>query len=289
MQLLAASAGEIADYALAVFLLASGLGLAYALVRLGGTFARLSSFIRGTEVELLPVIHKVGESVDKVNGQLDKVDQVTDSAVDMAESADTAVRAVSMAITRPVQKISGFAAGLTHGVATLKTRRECRRGGPEREGSSRTARARPRRGASRRRQWHDLMETQVLDTVEITIPRERDFSIVAELVVGGIAARRDVTLEVLDDLQLALGSLLEHDEADDGEVTVLLRVGDDTIEVSVGPVGEHTAAVLDDDAGETLGLRRLLDTTVDDATVSRRDGGAWVELRKTFVPAEPQS
>ena len=71
---------------------------------------------------MLPVIHKVGESVDKVNGQLDKVDQVTDSAVDMADSADTAVRAVSMAITRPVQKISGLAAGLTHGVATLKAR-----------------------------------------------------------------------------------------------------------------------------------------------------------------------
>lgn len=123
MQLLAASAGDIAQYALAVFLLATGLGLAYAFVRLGGTFARLSSLIRGTEVELLPVIHKVGESVDKVNGQLDKVDQVTDSAVDMADSADTAVRAVSMAITRPVQKISGLAAGLTHGAATLKARR----------------------------------------------------------------------------------------------------------------------------------------------------------------------
>ena len=123
MQLLAASAGDIASYALAVFLLAVGLALAYMFVRLGGTFARLSSFISGTERELLPVIHKVGESVDKVNGQLDKVDQVTDSAVDMADSADTAVRAVSMAITRPVQKVSGFAAGLSHGVATLKARK----------------------------------------------------------------------------------------------------------------------------------------------------------------------
>jgi uncharacterized protein YoxC len=123
VQLLAASAGDIADYALAVFLLATGFGFAYAFVRLGGTFARLSSFIYGTERELLPVIHKVGESVDKVNGQLDKVDRVTDSAVDMADSADTAVRAVSFAIARPVQKISGLAAGLTHGIATLKTRR----------------------------------------------------------------------------------------------------------------------------------------------------------------------
>jgi uncharacterized protein YoxC len=124
VQLLAVTAGDVAYYALAIFLVATGLGLAYVFVRLGGTFARLSSFIRGTERELLPVIHKVGESVDKVNGQLDKVDRVTDSAVDMADSADTAVRAVSMAIARPVQKISGLAAGLTHGAATLKARRD---------------------------------------------------------------------------------------------------------------------------------------------------------------------
>jgi hypothetical protein len=92
-------------------------------VRLGGTFGRLSSFIRGTELELLPVIHKVGESVDGVNAQLTKVDQVTDSAVDMADSADTAVRAVSMAIVRPVQKVTGLAAGLTHGASALRTQR----------------------------------------------------------------------------------------------------------------------------------------------------------------------
>lgn len=124
MQLLAVTAGDLARYALAVFLLAVGLGLGYAFVRLGGTFARLSALIKGTERELLPVIHKVGESVDRVNGQLDKVDRVTDSAVDMADSADTAVRAVSMAIARPVQKISGLAAGLSHGASALKASRD---------------------------------------------------------------------------------------------------------------------------------------------------------------------
>jgi uncharacterized protein YoxC len=124
VQLLAASAGDVASYALAAFLVAVGAGLAYVFVRLGGTFARLSSFIKGTERELLPVIHKVGESVDKVNAQLDKVDRVTDSAVDMADSADTAVRAVSIAIARPVQKVSGLAAGIAHGIATLKARRD---------------------------------------------------------------------------------------------------------------------------------------------------------------------
>ena len=122
--LLALSAGDAAYYALAVFLVAVGLGLGYMFLRLAGTFARLSSFIQGTEREVLPVISKVGVSVDKVNGQLDKVDQVTDSAVDMADSADTAVRAVSMAIARPVQKLSGLAAGISHGISELKARRD---------------------------------------------------------------------------------------------------------------------------------------------------------------------
>ncbi len=124
MPLLAVSAGDLAYYALALFLVAVGLGLGYVFIRLGGTFARLSAFIRGTQDELLPVIHKVGESVDRVNGQLDKADRVTDSAVDMADSVDTAVRAVSFAIARPVQKVSGLAAGVSHGVAAFKTRRD---------------------------------------------------------------------------------------------------------------------------------------------------------------------
>jgi uncharacterized protein YoxC len=123
VQLLATTAGDVAKYALAVFLLVTGFTLAYVFVRLGGTFARLSSFIKGTEHELLPVIHKVGETVDGVNGQMTKVDQVTDSAVDMADSADTAVRAVSFAITRPVQKVSGLAAGLSHGASALRAQR----------------------------------------------------------------------------------------------------------------------------------------------------------------------
>ena len=124
MNLLATSAGDILDYALAAFFIASGAGLLYLFVRMGGTFARLSSFIKGTERDLLPVIVKAGGTVDRVNDQLDKLDVVTDSAVSMADSADTAVRAVSTAITTPVKKVSGFAAGLSHGVSAFRSRRD---------------------------------------------------------------------------------------------------------------------------------------------------------------------
>jgi uncharacterized protein YoxC len=115
--------GDLWRLALAVFLLAVGISTAYLLVRLGGTVARLSSLISGVEREALPVINKVGGSVDRVNAQLDKVDQITDSAVDAADSVDTAVRAVSMAVTKPVQKVTGLAAGVSFGAADFKSKR----------------------------------------------------------------------------------------------------------------------------------------------------------------------
>jgi hypothetical protein len=124
MNLLASTSSDILDYALALFFVLSGVGLAYMLFRLGGTFGRLSSFIRGTERELLPVIEKSGGTIDRVNRELDKLDVVTDSAVSMAESADTAVRAVSTAITAPVKKVSGLSAAISHGFAALRARRD---------------------------------------------------------------------------------------------------------------------------------------------------------------------
>ena len=124
-----------------------------------------------------------------------------------------------------------------------------------------------------------------MDEFTIHIPRERPFSVVADLVVGGIVARHDVTLDVLDDLQLALDSLLEHDDADEGEVSIVLRVAGDTIEASVGPLARTTAAALEEEAGDGLGLRRLLETTMDSVTLSERNGGSWVDLRKTYALA----
>ena len=121
--MLAYSAGDIAYLGLAVFLVAIGLAVAYAFVRLAGTFARLSSFIRGTERDLLPVITKAGGTVDRVNAELDKVGQATDSAVDAVEAVDQAVRAVSFAVKRPVEKMAGMSAGLSHGWASLRTKR----------------------------------------------------------------------------------------------------------------------------------------------------------------------
>jgi hypothetical protein len=127
-----------------------------------------------------------------------------------------------------------------------------------------------------------------LNEFTIRIPRERPFSAVAGFVVAGIASRHDLTLDALDDLQLALDSLLEHDETAndiDGDVSIFLRVTPEAIETSVGPVGGQTVAELQHEAGSELGLRRLLDTLVDHIAVRDRDGGPWVELHKRYLLA----
>jgi len=142
--------GDLWRLALAVFLLAVGLGLAYLLVRLGGTAGRLSAFISGAEQEILPVINKVGGSVDRVNSQLDKVDRMTDSAVDAVESVDTAVRTVSHAVTKPVQKVSGFAAGVSYGAARLQGEARLAACSPVGEGCSSSPGAGAHRRATRR-------------------------------------------------------------------------------------------------------------------------------------------
>jgi hypothetical protein len=120
---LAFSAGDAAYWALAIFLVLLGVGSLFALFKLGQLFDRISSLVSGAERDALPVVVKTGGTVDRVNYQLDKLDTVTDSAVSMADSADTAVRAVSTAISRPVEKVSGLAAGITHGFSSLRKNR----------------------------------------------------------------------------------------------------------------------------------------------------------------------
>ena len=124
--IVAFSFGDLAYLALAVFLVAVGIGLGWAFLRLAVTFDRLSSLIRGAEHEVLPVINKVGGSVDRVNAQLDKLDTATDSAVDAVEAVDEAVRTVSFAVKRPVQKLAGLSAGVSHGWASFRSRRSWR-------------------------------------------------------------------------------------------------------------------------------------------------------------------
>jgi hypothetical protein len=65
------------------------------------------------------VIHKGGETLDRVNRELDKVDVATDSALAAVQAADKTVRTVTGAVLYPVQKLAGLIAGVRTGVSTL--------------------------------------------------------------------------------------------------------------------------------------------------------------------------
>ncbi|MGE5274142.1 MAG: DUF948 domain-containing protein [Verrucomicrobiota bacterium] len=113
--------GDVAYAALAVFLVLAGLALAYGAIRLGGTLGRASALIEGTEKELLPVISKLGGTLDRVNTQLDKVDVMTDSAADAVATVDSGVRIVTRVVTRPVQAIAGFFSGARHAASAARS------------------------------------------------------------------------------------------------------------------------------------------------------------------------
>ena len=115
------------------------------------------------------------------------------------------------------------------------------------------------------------------DQIILTIPREPPFHEVAHLVLGGVAARLNLTFESLDDLETALDAVLERGAAE-GDVTLQLRLEEGAIVARVGPFPtERLRAELERaDAGEVT-LRRVLDTVVDRYEL---DGDGWLELTK---------
>jgi hypothetical protein len=116
------------------------------------------------------------------------------------------------------------------------------------------------------------------DEITLTIPRDRALYGVAHLVLGGLGIRLNLTIEHLEDLQLALETALDRVRAD--PVTVTLRVNDDEIEMLVGPMSDGVRAELAADGGDDVGLRRILDAVVDRAELETEDGGDWLKLTK---------
>ena len=124
------------------------------------------------------------------------------------------------------------------------------------------------------------------DEITLTIPRDASFHEVAHLVLGGVAARLNLSFESLDDLETALNAVLER-AATDGEVTVRLHLTGEAIVTRVGPFSsDRLRAELERDPGEAVTLRRVLDTVVDDYGL---DVDGWIQLTKRVERQEPAS
>jgi len=122
------------------------------------------------------------------------------------------------------------------------------------------------------------------DEITLTIPRDRALYSVAHLVLGGLGIRLNLTIEHLEDLQLALDAVLERAREEE-QVTIAVSVREGAIETAIGPMRDGVRDELEATEGEDVGLRRILDTLVDSVELTPRDGGEWVTLTKAVEAA----
>jgi hypothetical protein len=121
----------------------------------------------------------------------------------------------------------------------------------------------------------------VTDEITLTISRERALYSVAHLVLGGLGIRMNLTIEHLEDLQLALEAVLER--APEGrDVTIAMRLDEGEMQTRVGPMNDGARAELAEEEGDEVGLRRILDALVDRVEVESDERGDWVKMIKTL-------
>jgi anti-sigma regulatory factor (Ser/Thr protein kinase) len=126
------------------------------------------------------------------------------------------------------------------------------------------------------------------DFVALRFPRDSRYYAVARLVVGGMAAPLQMSYDALDDLQLAISSLLDHDDlalapGEGHDVELRLEVSEHELVASLGTFttgGLERALQRSSAEGGELGLKRLLDTIVDGVTVDANGSGERVSLTK---------
>jgi hypothetical protein len=119
----------------------------------------------------------------------------------------------------------------------------------------------------------------VTDEITLTIPRDRALYSVAHLVLGGLGIRMNVTIEHLEDFQLALEAVLER--AREGqEVTIAMRLDGGEMETRIGPMHDGVRAELEADENDEVSLRRILDALVDRVEVEADERGDWVRMTK---------
>ena len=115
-------------YALTAFLILFGLGLAFALFRLGTLLKHVTTYLDEAMGEVVPMLGKTSITLDHVNAELEKVGKVTDTAVDTVQTVDHTARAVTHAAAAPVKAVNSAVEGARHAFESFKAKRRQRGG-----------------------------------------------------------------------------------------------------------------------------------------------------------------
>lgn len=131
--------------------------------------------------------------------------------------------------------------------------------------------------------------------VELSVPAAPVYLSMVRLNTGSIATRMDVTLDALEDLQLAVDelclSLLGSSPVDGGRILVRVEWDDDAIEIRCR-LSAAAPRVTSSSTSAAPGLpaslsRQILDALVDEHGVAEEDGAPVAWLRKRRETALP--
>jgi len=111
--------GAIMRIAIGVFFILFGVGIAFALFRLATVFKRVSGILADVNTEVLPLLTRVEGTLDGVNAELGKVDDITGSVAEIVRTAEQTTTAVHGAVSRPLRALAGLAAGVSEGVSSF--------------------------------------------------------------------------------------------------------------------------------------------------------------------------
>ena len=114
-----------------------------------------------------------------------------------------------------------------------------------------------------------MSSTETADRTTVEFPASVGFRNVGRLVLGGIAARFELPLDRVDDLLLAVDSVLLQEPLGD---TIRLETEATSTELRVR-LGSFRSGLVDEP-----GLRRVLARLVDQVGEERQHDGATVEL-----------
>ena len=115
--------GDVLRGSLAFFLILAGVGILFVCIKLGALLGRLGRTVGSMTDEIVPILTRAQGTVDGINLELARVDEIMVTAVNATKGAEKTVTTLSSAAVAPVKKASGLAAAAREALATVRARR----------------------------------------------------------------------------------------------------------------------------------------------------------------------
>jgi hypothetical protein len=117
-----------------------------------------------------------------------------------------------------------------------------------------------------------------VDEILLELPPERQWFGVAHMVLSGLAARLDMTVEMLEEWRLALDELFARQHGERA-IEIAFRASPESLELRFCPASEQLVTELESE-GEGVDLRRVLSALSDKLEIETSGDDRVVVLRR---------